>query len=91
LLRVGLGYTFSPKLVMTMDAEKDIDRAERFRFGAEYHPNQVLYLRTGIRTGDVQGHFGAGFRTKQLDIDLAVAVRSQLGATPIISLNYRFK
>ena len=91
LLRVGLGYTFSPKLVMTLDAEKDIDRAERFRFGAEYHPNQVLYLRTGIRTGDVQGHFGAGFRLKQLDIDLAVAVRSQLGASPIISLNYRFK
>lgn len=91
LLRAGLGYTFSPKLVMTLDAEKDIDHEERFRFGAEYHPNQALYLRTGIRTGDVQGHFGAGFHLKQLEIDLAVAVRSQLGASPIISLNYRFK
>lgn len=91
LLRVGMGYTFSKKLLMTLDAEKDIDRQERFRMGVEYHPNDVLYLRTGISTGAVQGHFGAGIRYKQLDIDLAVSVRSQLGATPILGLNYRFK
>lgn len=90
-LRVGFGYTFSKKLLMTAEAEKDIDRRERFRCGAEYRPNEVLFLRTGISTGDVQGHFGVGFRLKQLDIDMAVAVRSQLGATPILGLNYRFK
>jgi hypothetical protein len=39
----------------------------------------------------VQAHFGAGVRLKQLDIDLAMAVRSQLGPTPMIGLNYRFK
>ena len=91
ILRAGLVYTFSPKLLMTADVEKDIDRGEQFRFGAEYHPNSVLFLRTGISTGPVQGHFGAGIRYKQLDIDLALAVRSQLGATPMIGLNYRFK
>jgi hypothetical protein len=91
LIRAGLGYTFSKKLLMTVEAEKDIDRHERFRTGIEYHPNDVLYLRTGISTGDVQGHFGIGFRLKQLDIDLAVAMRSQLGTTPIVGLNYRFK
>lgn len=91
LLRAGLAYTFSPKLLMTAEAEKDIDRAERFRFGMEYHPNEALFLRTGVSTGPVQAHFGAGFRTKQLDIDLALAVRSQLGATPMLGLNYRFK
>lgn len=90
LLRAGCGYTFSRKLVMTLDAEKDIDRQERVRVGMEYRPNEVLQLRTGISSGPVQGHFGAGFRLKRLDIDLAVAVRSQLGATPIIGLNYRF-
>lgn len=91
ILRAGLVYTFSTKLLMTADVEKDIDRAEQFRFGVEYHPNAVLFLRTGISTGPVQGHFGAGFRFKQLDIDLALSVRSQLGATPMIGLNYRFK
>jgi hypothetical protein len=91
LLRAGLAYTFSTKLLMTAEAEKDIDEDERFRFGVEYRPNEVLFLRTGISSGPVQGHFGAGFRVKQLDIDLALAVRSQLGATPMIGLNYRFK
>lgn len=91
LLRAGFGYTFSKKLLMTLEAEKDIDRSERIRAGVEYHPNEVLYLRTGVSTGAVQGHFGAGVRLKRIDIDLAVAVRSQLGATPIIGLNYRFK
>jgi hypothetical protein len=91
LLRVGLGYTFSTKLLMTVEAEKDIDMPERFRIGVEYAPNKVLFLRTGISTGPVQAHFGAGVRLKQLDIDLAMAVRSQLGPTPMIGLNYRFK
>ena len=91
LLRVGFGYTFSKKLLMTLEAEKDIDLPERMRMGIEYHPNDVLYLRTGLTTGPTQGHFGAGFRLKLVDIDLAVAVRSQLGTTPIIGLNYRFE
>ncbi|HNR54647.1 MAG TPA: hypothetical protein PKJ19_05745 [Flavobacteriales bacterium] len=90
LLRAGFGYTFSKKLLMTLEAEKDIDRPERIRMGVEYKPNEVLYLRTGITTGPVQGHFGAGFRFDRVDIDLAVAVRSQFGATPIIGVNYRF-
>lgn len=90
-VRAGFGYTFSPKLLMTIEAEKDIDRKERFRFGAEYHPNKVLYLRTGISTGAVQGHFGAGVVLNKLQINLAVSVRSQLGATPIIGINYAFK
>lgn len=91
LLRAGLGWIVSTKLTLTGEVEKDIDRDERFRFGVEYNPNKVLYLRTGVSTASVQGHFGVGFKLKQLDIDLAVAVRSQLGATPMLNLNYRFK
>jgi hypothetical protein len=91
LLRAGLLYIFSKKLSMTAEAEKDIDRPERFRFGVEYNPNNILFLRTGVSTGDLQGHFGAGFRLKQLDIDLAVVAGSRLGATPVVGINYRFK
>lgn len=59
LLRVGMGYTFSKKLLMTLDAEKDIDRQERSTWGS-IPLNNVLYLRTGINTAPSQGHFGAG-------------------------------
>jgi hypothetical protein len=91
LLRAGLGYTFSEKLLMTGEVEKDIDRRERYMAGIEYHPNQALYLRTGISTGNTQGHFGVGLRFGQFDVDMAVSFRGQLGATPQLNLNYRFK
>lgn len=91
LLRAGLGWLVSTKLTLTAEAEKDIDRRERFRFGVEYMPSKALFLRTGISTGPVQGHFGAGIRTGRLDVDLALAVRALLGPTPMVNLNYRFK
>ena len=70
---------------------KDIDLKERIRFGMEYHPMDVLYIRTGVSTEDVQGHFGVGVRYGNFDLDMAVSFRSRLGATPQVNLNYRFK
>ncbi|MCB0795557.1 MAG: hypothetical protein KDB88_12540 [Flavobacteriales bacterium] len=90
VLRAGLGYTFSEKLRMTGEVEKDIDRAERFRAGLEYRPIEVLYLRTGVSTGDVQGHFGVGLHFGPVDVDMAMSWRAQLGATPQVNLNYTF-
>ncbi|HEY0976277.1 MAG TPA: hypothetical protein VGE21_02310 [Flavobacteriales bacterium] len=89
-LRLGLGYTFNENVLLTGEVEKDIDRPERYRVGVEYRPSPALFLRTGVSTGPTQAHFGAGFRVKRLDIDLAAAVRSQLGLTPMVNLNYRF-
>jgi hypothetical protein len=91
LLRAGMGYTFNEKVLMTVEAEKDIDMPERYHVGMEYHPVNALYLRAGISTGPVQSHFGVGVHVGQVDIDMAVAVRSQLGTTPMLNLNYRFK
>ncbi len=91
ILRAGITYIFSENLLVNAEVEKDIDREERYRFGIEYRPSSVLFIRTGLSTGPVQGHGGVGIRLKQLDIDLAIAVRSLLGPTPMIGLNYRFK
>lgn len=90
LLRAGFTYTFSNKLLMTLEAEKDIDRRERIRAGLEYTPHKVLYLRTGISTAPTGSHFGVGLHLDRVDVDMAVAVRSQLGPTPMLNLNYRF-
>lgn len=90
-IRVGLGYQFSDRVLATGEVEKDIDRPERYHAGIEYHPGDVLFLRTGVSSGPVQAHFGVGLRISQLDLDLAVAARSELGITPMVNLNYRFK
>lgn len=90
VLRAGFTYTFSTKLLMNLEVEKDMDRPERYRFGMEYNPNKVLYLRTGVSSAPAASYFGVGFRIDRMDIDLAVALRSRLGPTPMINLNYRF-
>lgn len=91
VLRAGMGYTFSDKVLLTVEAAKDIDRRERFHTGVEYRPVEGLFLRTGVSSGPVQAHFGAGLRFGRTDIDLAVAARSQLGLTPMVSINHRFR
>lgn len=91
VLRAGMGYTFSEQLLMTFAIEKDVDLDERVSAGIEYHPMKALFLRTGVATGPVIGTFGAGVRTGRIDIDLAVAVRSRLGPTPQLGINYRFE
>lgn len=90
VMRLGLGYTFHESVLLTAEVEKDIDRPERFRAGLEYRPHQHFFLRTGVSTGPAQAHFGAGLRLRQLEVDIAAVVRSQLGLTPMVSLNYRF-
>jgi hypothetical protein len=87
----GLGYTFNEQVKLCAQGEKDIDRGEQYRVGIEYRPVKALFFRTGISTGPVQAHFGAGVRVKTLEIDLAIAARSQLGITPMFTLNYRFE
>lgn len=90
-LRAGLGYTFNDQVLLTGEVEKDIDRGERYHAGIEYRVVKVLALRTGVSTGPAQAHFGLGLRLQKLDLDLAAAVRSQLGLTPMVNLNYRFE
>lgn len=74
-------HSFSAKLLMNLEVEKDIDRHERYRFGMECSPNKVLYLRTGISSAPASSHFGVGFRIDRMDTDLGVAVRARLGPT----------
>lgn len=87
----GLGYTFNDQVLLSAQADKDIERGEQYRVGIEYRPAKALFVRTGISTGPTQAHFGAGVRVKTFEIDLAVAARSQLGITPMFNLNYRFE
>ena len=91
ILTAGLGYVFNDQVVLTGEVSKDIDRPEQYHAGIEYRPVQALFLRTGISTGPTKAHFGAGLRIKQLELDIAAVMRSQLGLTPMVNLNYRFQ
>lgn len=91
IVSAGLAYAFNDRVTLAGQVSKDMDRPEQYHAGIEYRPTDVLFLRTGISSGPTKAHFGAGFRIKQLELDLAAVMRSQLGLTPMVNLNYRFK
>ena len=90
VLGAGLAYAFNERVTLSGQVDKDMDRPEAWHAGVEYRPMPVLFLRTGVSSGPVKAHFGAGLRVKQLELDLAAVLRSQLGLTPKVNLNWRF-
>ncbi len=91
MLRAGIQYIFSDRLLGNLEVEKDLDHVERYRIGIEYHPIDALFLRSGISTAPGMMHFGFGLRLDRLQLDVAVSTHAQLGATPMLGLNYAFK
>jgi hypothetical protein len=91
VISAGLAYSFNKQVTLAAEVGKDIDRQEEYHAGIEYRPTDILFLRTGISSGPTKAHFGVGFRVKQLELDMAAVLRSQLGLTPMVNLNYRFQ
>lgn len=90
VFRAGLGYTVSDKVLLTIETEKDMDYSARFKGGLEYKPSDKIFLRGGFMTNPFRSCFGAGYRIKDFDINLAAAYHQLLGFTPNFSLSYEF-
>jgi hypothetical protein len=91
ILRMGLAYTFSDKVICSMEIEKDISQQENFKAGVEYHAVKQFYLRCGISTNPVSDAFGFGLVLKEFKMDFSETIYQQLGSTPAISFSYSFK
>ena len=90
IMKFGLGYKFSSKLLVAVETEKDMDEDGMFKGGIEYRPVEQIYIRAGISTNPVMNSFGAGFVIKNLQIDVAATMHQSLGYTPHVSLTYTF-
>jgi len=90
ILKAGLAYVPSDKVVLTVESEKDLDRRAVFKSGLEYHPVKALFLRTGISTNPVRTAFGAGLEIESFRLDVAAAWQDPLGYSHHVSLAYRF-
>ena len=91
IFRLGMSYTFSDKVFMTAEVEKDIDFRPVFKSGIEYHVADILYLRAGISTLPTLTSFGFGLEFSNFKLDIATSIHSVLGYTPQVSLVYNFK
>ncbi len=91
ILKVGLAYTFSDKVICSLETEKDIYQEANFKAGVEYHAVKQFYLRCGISTNPVSDAFGFGLDLKTFKLDFSETIYQQLGGSPAISLTYIFK
>lgn len=91
VLKLGLGYEFSEKVIVSIESEKNMDENNVFKAGVEYHIVKILYLRGGISTNPTKTAFGIGLEFDSFKFDLAANYHQQLGYTPHVSLTYQIK
>ena len=91
VFRLGTGYKFSKKVIVSVEAEKDIETPVRIRFGTEYELIENLYLRAGMSTKPAEYSFGLGYNFKNVCLDLAFKNHQSLGFYSHIGLSYLFQ
>ncbi len=91
VMKVGLGYTPSKKLLLLAETEKNIDHDATFKAGIEYQllPDKFI-LRTGFQTLTNTLNFGAGFVARQFIVDYAFGNTTHLGNSHHLSVSYSF-
>lgn len=88
IFRLGVRYDFSDKVVALLEVEKDVDFNPSYKAGIEYHPTDLLYIRTGISTNPSAPSIGFGVDLNNFRFDFSSTFHPVLGATPAIGLVY---
>jgi hypothetical protein len=88
VIKAGLSYRPSVKLMVNVEAEKEIILLPQFKMGIEYNLLNKLWARSGIHTHPSNLFFGMGFKPRRFHIDYALSQNYRLGYTHHFSFNY---
>jgi len=91
IMRLGIDYRFSEKVLLVIETEKDIDHIAMLKTGIEYKANDKFYFRAGVATGPSLGSFGFGLNMEKYKLDIAASYHQVLGFSPELSFVYQFK
>jgi len=86
ILRIGLGYQMNEKVLLCVEAEKDIDAKARIKVGMDYHIIEPLFIRAGVNTNPAIVSFGFGLIWKRFIFDFSTNKHSVLGYSPQLGL-----
>lgn len=89
VMKLGMDYRFSGKLMIVVETEKDIDFDAIVKFGVEYQFMDILYVRGGISNNPTSSAFGFGLIMKNFILEASSSFHQTLGMTPGISLIYK--
>ncbi|TGE07900.1 PorV/PorQ family protein [Hymenobacter fodinae] len=86
VLRAGLGWHASEKVLVLAETEKDVEQDADFKAGLEYRPVSGLALRGGLTTLSHQTTGGVGYRSGGVQIEYAAAWQQALGLSQQLSI-----
>ncbi|PKP46704.1 MAG: hypothetical protein CVT95_06635 [Bacteroidetes bacterium HGW-Bacteroidetes-12] len=89
IMKLGLDYRFSDKVIFALETEKDIDFEAVVKAGIEYHVIEILYLRVGITTNPTSSSFGFGLIMNNFILEASSSYHQTLGITPGVSIIYK--
>lgn len=90
IMKLGLSYNFSEKVLVSAESEKDVEFSPIFKAGIEYHMLKMIFLRLGVSTNPAKNTFGLGLDLKGIKFDFAFSRHDALGWTPMVSMVYDF-
>jgi hypothetical protein len=91
VMRLGTNYSFSEKLTVLAEAEKNLEYPIRLKTGLDYRIAKQFFFRAGVATQPVEVTFGFGYKMKSFQLDLGSAYHQQLGWSPHFGLTYTGK
>lgn len=90
IFRLGMGYNFSDKLLVSLENEKNLTDEMIIKIGFEYKFDERFYIRAGIASEPILNTFGFGYLFKNLSINMAFSRHQILGLIPHFSVDYKF-
>ncbi len=90
IFKIGTAYHLKEKLLLAAEMEASLDFTPTFRFGVEYKPISLLFIRAGLNVYPMSPSLGAGILIKKFQLDFASRWQPVLGFTPQISMRYGF-
>lgn len=90
ILKLGIQYIFSKQVCVLAEVEKASLQPINIKFGIEYNPSSLMYIRAGAASYPAQTAFGIGVNYHGLKIDMGSMYHSILGLSPQIGLSYAF-
>ena len=91
-MRLGMQYRISTKVLVLLEAEKEVRSRLRMKGALEYEAIDHFFLRAGGASNPVEITFGFGYRFKNdLGIDIGSAWLQRVGWSPHVGLTYDFK
>jgi hypothetical protein len=90
VVKAGISYRPSEKVMVNIEAEKDILLDPLIKTGLEYNLLDRFWARAGMNTNPGKLFFGIGFKPRKFHIDYAMTQHPALGFTYHFSFNYLF-